>query len=72
MIAFGKIALLVWALGMAYVGYTLVLGAGNAALTGFANGNIMEGTMQMGFVVLVAIGSTALFTLFLTLGVLRE
>ena len=72
MIAFGKIALLVWALGMAYVGLTLVVGAGTAALNGFANGNTMEGVMQMGFVVLVAIGTTALFLLFLTLGVLRE
>ena len=72
MILFGKVALLVWALGMGYVGLTLVLGAGNAALTGFANGNVMEGVMQMAFVVLVALGTTALVVLFMTLGVLRE
>ena len=72
MVLFGKVALLLWALGMGWVGLTLVGGAGTAALTGFANGNIMEGVMQMGFVVLVALGSTALVALFMTLGVLRE
>lgn len=72
MVAFGKIALLLWALGMGYVGLTLVGGAGTAALTGFANGNVVEGVMQMAFVVLVALGTAALVGLFLTMGVMRE
>jgi hypothetical protein len=72
MVAFGKVALLIWTLGMGYVGLTLVGGAGTAALTGFANGNVVEGLMQMAFVVLVAIGTVALVVLFMTMGVMRE
>jgi hypothetical protein len=72
MVAFGKVALLLWALGMGYVGFNLVGGAGTAALNAFANGNTAEGLMQMTFVVLVALGTTAIVALFLIMGVMRE
>jgi hypothetical protein len=71
-IYFGKIALLLWAAMLAYVGYLLVMGQGQVVLTALEAGRLSEAIMQSVFIILVAVATIFAVGLFLFVGVLRE
>ena len=72
MIWFGKIALGLWAAGMAYVGFLLISGQTGVALTAIENGRFGEAITQFLFVTLVFIGTAIACGLFITVGIFRE
>lgn len=72
MIQIGKIALILWALGMAWVGYLLIAGQTGVALTALENGRYGEVATQFIFVTLVFIGTAIACGLFIFVGILRE
>ncbi len=72
MIYFGKIALALWALGMAYVGYLLIFGQSNVAMIALENGRYGEVATQLLFVTLVFVGTALACGLFVMVGILRE
>lgn len=72
MIYFGKIALILWSLGMIYVGYLLVIGQSGVALTAIEAGRIGEAIIQFIFITLVTIGTAIACGLFWFVGVLKE
>jgi hypothetical protein len=71
-IYFGKIALLLWAALLAYVGYLLVVGQGQVVMTALEAGRLSEAIMQSVFITLVAVATIIAVGLFLVVGVLRE
>jgi hypothetical protein len=71
-IYFGKIALLLWAVMLAYVGYLLVVGQGAVVMTALEAGRMSEAIMQTVFITLVAVATIFAVGLFLVVGVLRE
>ena len=71
-IYFGKIALLLWAAMLAYVGYLLVVGQGAVVMTALEAGRLSEAIMQTVFITLVAVATIIAVGLFLVVGVLRE
>jgi hypothetical protein len=71
-IYFGKIALLLWAVMLAYVGYLLVMGQGAVVMTALEAGRLSEAIMQSVFITLVAVATIIAVGLFLIVGVLRE
>jgi hypothetical protein len=68
----GRLAILAWAIGIAYIGYLLVVGQGSVALAALEAGRISEAVMQGLFVTLVFISTAAACVLFLVVGVARE
>jgi hypothetical protein len=66
--AVGRLAVLVWAAGMAAAGYALCVQAGVVAWAGLAAGNTLEGARQAATAVLTAAGTTAFFLVFLGVG----
>jgi hypothetical protein len=72
MIYFGKMALALWALGMAYVGYLLISGQLGVAMTALENARYGEVATQLLFVTLVFIGTAIACGLFVVVGILRE
>jgi hypothetical protein len=68
----GKIALLLWAALLAFVGYLLVVGQGAVVLTALEAGRIAEAVMQSVFITIVLVTTVAAVGLFLFVGVLRE
>ena len=69
---FGRIALLLWALVFVYIGYLLIVGQSNVALTALDAGRLSEAIMQFVFITLVFIGTAIAAGLFVFVGVLRE
>ncbi|HEV2123704.1 MAG TPA: hypothetical protein VGW38_13130 [Chloroflexota bacterium] len=72
MIQLGKIALLIWAAGIAYVGYLLIAGQSKVAMTAIEAGRISEAVVQFAFITVVFIGTAIACGLFTIVGVLRE
>ena len=72
MIQFGRIAILAWAAGFAYVGFLLCAGQGNVVLTAIEAGRIGEAIVNGIFVALVAIGTLITVGLFLYVGAFNE
>ncbi len=72
MIQIGKIALILWALGMAYVGYLLIMGQTGVALTALEAGRYGEVATQFLFVTLVFIGTSIACGLFVMVGIFNE
>ena len=72
MIQVGKIALTLWALGMAFVGYKLIAGQTGVALTALENGRYGEVATQLLFVTLVFIGTSIACGLFVMVGIFKE
>jgi hypothetical protein len=74
MIYIGKIALSLWALGMAYVGYLLISGQTSVALAALTNDPPRYGEVvtQFLFVTLVFVGTAIACGLFVVVGILRE
>ncbi|HXI19379.1 MAG TPA: hypothetical protein VNM48_23690 [Chloroflexota bacterium] len=72
MIQIGKIALILWALGMAYVGYLLIVGQTGVALTALEAGRYGEVATQFLFVTLVFIGTSIACGLFVMVGIFNE
>jgi hypothetical protein len=72
MILFGKLALFAWACYMAYVGVRLIMGQGGVALAALEAGRMSEALMLFVFIALLAIGTAALFVIFIWRGVLQE
>ncbi len=67
-----RLAVLVWAAGMATAGYALCVQDGVVALAGLAAGNTLECVRQAGSAVLTAAGTTAFFLLFLRVGAQQD
>lgn len=72
MVNIGKIALAVWAAGIAYVGYLLVAGQSAVLINAAGAGRWSEALMQGLFITLVAVGTVIAVGLFIFVGVLRE
>ena len=72
MIQAGKVVLLLWAAGLAYVGYALVVGQGAVVLTAIEAARWSEAIMQSVFITVVFICTVIAVGLFLFVGVLRE
>jgi hypothetical protein len=72
MILFGKIALILWAMLMAYVGYLLVVGQSAVALVAIDNGRMGDAISQFLFVALVFVGTAIACGLFVFVGILNE
>ena len=68
----GRLALLDWALMFLGVGFLLVQGQANVALTALDAGRFSEVVMQFVFITLVFIGTAIATGLFIFVGVLRE
>jgi hypothetical protein len=68
----GKVALILWALGLAWVGYLLVAGQGAVLVTALEAGRLSEAIMQGVFITLVAICTIIAVGLFVLVGILRE
>jgi hypothetical protein len=68
----GKIALSLWAAGMAFVGYKLIAGQTGVALTALESGRYGEVVTQFLFVTLVFIGTGIACGLFVFVGIFRE
>jgi hypothetical protein len=68
----GKLALLLWAIGIAYVGYLLVVGQSAVALNALSAGRMSEAIMQFTFITLVFVGTIIAAGLFIVVGVMRE
>ncbi|MGH2370765.1 MAG: hypothetical protein ACRDI2_21520, partial [Chloroflexota bacterium] len=61
----GRLVILLWAIGMAWVGMLLVMGQGNVAMAALGAGRLAEAAMQLTFVTVVLLGTTAAVLLFL-------
>ncbi len=72
MIQIGKIVLLLWAIGLGYVGLLLVMGQGAVAMTAIEAGRLSEAIMQGIFITIVFVCTAIAVGLFLFVGVLRE
>lgn len=72
MIQAGKIVLLLWAAGLGYVGYALIVGQGAVVLTAIEAARWSEAIMQSVFITVVLICTVIAVGLFLFVGVLRE
>jgi hypothetical protein len=71
-IQIGKIALTIWAFGMAFVGFKLIAGQTGVALTALENARYGEVVTQFLFVTLVFIGTAIACGLFVVVGIFRE
>ncbi len=72
MISIGRIALLIWALALAYVGYLLVVGQTGVAMTALENGRLGDAITQFVFITIVIAATVVSCALFIFVGVLRE
>lgn len=72
MILIGKLALLAWTVGMAWVGFLLIAGQSGVAMTALENGRYGEVATQSLFITLVFIGTSIACGLFVVVGILRE
>jgi hypothetical protein len=72
MIYFGKVVLSVWAVGMAWVAYKLIMGQVGVALTAIEAGRLGEAISQFAFVTVVFVGTAIACGLFVQVGILRE
>ena len=72
MIYIGKIALSLWALGMAFVGFLLIKGQTGVALTALESGRYGEVATQFLFITLVLVGTSIACGLFVFVGIFKE